>query len=231
MSLGSEMRKHTKPITLWILDGLACLLVAAALVVILFFTPTDIEMGAVQKVFYFHIASGWAGMLSFLVATVSAIIFLAKKQPRWDALSVSSIEVGLVFSIITTISGMIWAKPIWGTWWTWDPRLTTMAIMVLLYAAYFILRSGIENMEKRRDIASVYAIVGFISVPLTFFSIRAYRSIHPLVITSQDGSFLSEKMIPAFIISLVAFSFLFLALLWERTLLESKKAMERGEEK
>jgi heme exporter protein C len=223
------MRKNRKPIGLWILDAAALLLVAAALTVIFLFTPADAEMGAVQKVFYFHVASGWAGMLGFLAATVAAIIFLIKNKNRWDALSVSAIEIGLIFSIITTISGMIWAKPIWGTWWTWDARLTTMAIMVLLYAAYFILRSGIEDLEKRRRIAAVYAIIGFISVPLTFFSIRAYRSIHPLVIGVKGGSFLSTKMVPAFVISLVAFSVLFVCLLWERTRLETHRDLRVGE--
>lgn len=223
------MREKRKPMALWMLDGAAVLLFLAALVVILFFTPADAQMGAVQKLFYFHIASGWAGLLAFCFATTSAVFFLAKNNIRWDAWSVSAIEIGLLFSSIATGSGMIWAKPIWGVWWTWDARLTTMAIMVLLYAAYFILRSGIDDKQKRRRIAAVYAIISFISVPLTFFSIRAYRGIHPLMIGVEGGSFLSEKMMPAFILSLVAFTVLLLCLLWERTQLEIQQQMRKGE--
>lgn len=224
------MTANKKPLALWILDGGALALILVALAVILFFTPADADMGAVQKVFYFHVASAWVGMLGFLVGTAAAIIFLVKGETRRDALSVSAIEIGLVFSLIATAAGMIWAKPIWGTWWTWDARLTTMAIMVLLYAAYFVLRAGIEDKEKRRRIAAVYAIVGFISVPLTFFSIRVYRSIHPLVIGAGAGAFLSPRMVPAFIISLAAFTILFISLLWERTRLEEKLNRGKGEE-
>lgn len=225
------MRAKRKPIALWILDGAAFLLIVAALIVIFFFSPADAQMGAVQKLFYFHIAAGWAGMLAFCFATAAAICYLARNKIRWDALSVSAIEVGLVFSIITTGSGMIWAKPVWGTWWTWDARLTTMAVMALLYAAYFILRSGIEDRQKRRRIASVYAIIGFVSVPLTFFSIRAYRGIHPLVIGVEGESFLSIKMMPAFLLSLAAFTVLLLCLVWERTRLEMYRCLPEGESK
>lgn len=219
------MRTKRKPIALWILDGAAFLLIVAALIVIFFFSPADSQMGVVQKLFYFHIAAGWAGMLAFCLATAAAICYFTRNKIHWDALSVSAIEVGLVFSIITTGSGMIWAKPIWGTWWTWDARLTTMAVMVLLYAAYFILRFGIEDRQKRRRIAAVYAIIGFVSVPLTFFSIRAYRGIHPLVIGVEGESFLSIKMMPAFLLSLAAFTVLLLCLVWERTRLEMYRCL------
>jgi len=213
------MKTDQKPVYLWILDGAAVSLVAAALIVIFIFTPADAVMGAVQKVFYFHVAAGWAGMLGFLVATIAAMLYLTRKDNRWDALSVCAVEIGLLFSLITTFSGMIWARPIWGTWWTWDARLTTMTIMDLLYLAYFILRGGIDDPEKRSRISAAYAIVGFISVPLTFFSIWAYRTIHPVM---SGGSFLSAEMVPAFVISLVAFSVLFVTLLWERLRLERK---------
>ncbi len=211
------MRLNKKPIGLWLLDGVTSLFICAAVLVIFLFTPVDASMGMVQKVFYFHIASGWAGMLALLTGTVAAIMYLVKGKYQSDILSVSSIEVGLLFAVITVVSGMIWARPIWLTWWTWDPRLTTMAIMILLYAAYFILRAGIENPNVKRRIAAVYAVLGSLSVPLTFFSIRAFRSIHPVVIgNGEGGSFLSAKMLPAFSLSLAAFSFLLFDLIWHR---------------
>ena len=123
--------------------------------------------------------------------------------------------------LINIITGSIWARPIWNTWWTWDPRLTTATIMELVYAAYLMLRQGIEDPDRRARFGAVYAIIGFISVPLTFFSIRIYRTIHPVVIGSGDptvsGSFsMTPAMGLTFGISLLAFSILFVSLLWHR---------------
>jgi heme exporter protein C len=175
----------------------------------------------VQKVFYFHVAAGWVGMLGFLAAVVAAVAYLITRKSTWDLVGLGAIEIGLTFMLINIITGAIWARPIWNTWWTWDPRLTTATIMELVYAAYLMLRSGIEDPERRARFGAVYAIVGFISVPLTFFSIRIYRTIHPVVIGSGDptaaGSFsMTPEMGLTFAISLVAFSFLFSSLLWHR---------------
>ena len=136
---------------------------------------------------------------------------------RW----LSAVEIGLTFMLINIITGSIWARPIWNTWWTWDPRLTTATIMELAYAAYLMLRSGIEDPERRARFGAVYAIIAFISVPLTFFSIRIFRTIHPVVVGSNDpgaeGDFnMTAKMTQTFLMSLVAFSFLFVSLLWHR---------------
>ncbi|MEN6410582.1 MAG: cytochrome c biogenesis protein CcsA, partial [Anaerolineaceae bacterium] len=174
-----------KPRLLKILDILSILLLLAAFAMVLFYAPVEAVMGMVQKVFYFHVASAWVGMLSFFVAAVSAGIYLHNRSTHWDILSLSAVEIGMVFSLIAIVSGSIWARPIWNTWWTWDPRLTTVTIMELVYAAYFMLRSGIEEPEKRARISAVYAIVGFISVPLTFLSIRILRTIHPVVVGSS----------------------------------------------
>jgi heme exporter protein C len=178
-------------------------------------------MGAVQKVFYFHVAAGWVGMLSFLVAAVAGVIYLIRKDSRWDLVGVSAVEIGIAFTLINVITGAIWARPIWNTWWTWDPRLTTATIMELVYAAYLMLRAGIEEPERRARFGAVYAIVGFLSVPLTFFSIRLTRSLHPVVIGSNDpsamGTFdMTPKMTQTFMFSLLTFTFLFGSLLWHR---------------
>jgi heme exporter protein C len=185
------------------------------------YAPVEQVMGLVQKVFYFHVSAGWVGMLGFLAAVIAGIAYLATRNPNWDLVGLGAIEIGLTFMLINIISGSIWARPIWNTWWTWDPRLTTATIMELVYAAYLMLRSGIEDPDRRSRFAAVYAIVGFISVPITFFSIRIYRTIHPVVIGSGDPSVSgSFSMTPAmgltFGISLLAFSILFAALLWHR---------------
>jgi heme exporter protein C len=211
----------TQPRALLALDAAALIGVAVATFMVFGYAPLERVMGAVQKVFYFHVAAGWVGMLGFLAAVVAAVAYLTTRKPSWDLVGLGAIEIGLTFMFINIVTGAIWARPIWNTWWTWDPRLTTATIMELVYAAYLMLRSGIEDPERRLRFAAVYAIVGFISVPLTFFSIRIYRTIHPVVIGSGDptatGSFsMTPAMGLTFAVSLVAFSILFASLLWHR---------------
>jgi len=222
-----------KPPLLILLDILCLVLVPAALTLILFFTPVEAVMGPVQKVFYFHVSAAWAGMLSFIIAAAAGCGYLATRRPWWDWLSLSAIEVGLVFGLIAILSGMIWAQPIWNTWWVWDPRLTTTAIMELIYLAYFILRSGLETPEKRARLGAVYAIVGAATVPLTFFSIRLFRTIHPVVIATggEGGSAfnMTPPMLLAFFASLIVFTLLLADLVWHRLRLARLQATHRGE--
>ncbi len=216
---------QSKPRRLFILDILSGVLILLTMLMIFFYAPIEAIMGAVQKVFYFHVSSAWLGMLGFLVAAVVGIIYLRNKRQIWDMIGVSAVELGMVFSFVAIVSGMIWARPIWNTWWTWDPRLTTMTIMELLYIAYLMLRSAVEDPERRARLGAIYVIVAFISVPLTFFSIRFARTIHPVVIGSNDptsqGAFdMTPRMLQTFITSLVVFTVLFADLLWNRVRLE-----------
>jgi heme exporter protein C len=204
-----------------ILDGITIILFITATVRVFFFTPLEAVMGAVQKVFYFHVAAGWVGMLGFLAAAISGGFYLKNHDRKWDIASEAAVEIGMVFMLINIVTGSIWARPIWNAWWTWDPRLTTATIMELIYAAYLILRKGVEEPEKRARFGAVYAIIGFISVPLTFFSIRIFRTIHPVVIGSGDptasGAFsMTPAMSLTFIFSLVVFTFVFVDLFWHR---------------
>ncbi len=208
-----------KPKLLILLDILCLILVPATLALILFFTPTERVMGPVQKVFYFHVSAAWAGMLSFLIAALSGVMYLTTRKMRWDWLILSAVEVGIVFGLIAILSGMIWAQPIWNTWWVWDPRLTTTAIMELIYLAYFILRSSLDTPESRARLGAVYAIISAATVPLTFFSIRLFRTIHPVVIAAgNSGSAfnMSPRMLLAFVSSLLIFTLLLIDLVWHR---------------
>ena len=178
-------------------------------------------MGQVQRVFYFHVAAGWVGMLGFLVAAIAGVAYLRTAKHKWDIVGLSAVEIGMVFALINIVTGSIWARPIWNTWWTWDPRLTTATIMELIYAAYLLLRQGIEDPDRRARFGAVYAIIGFLSVPLTFFSARLFRTIHPIVIgTNQpgaEGAFdMTPLMLQTFLFSLLTFSFIFADLLWHR---------------
>ncbi len=210
-----------QPTTLKILTAVTVLMLAAATLMVILYAPLEAVMGQVQKVFYFHVASGWTGMLGFFVAFVAGIVYLITHKRIWDIVGVAGVEIGLVFMLICIITGSIWARPIWNTWWTWDPRLTTATIMELVYAAYLMLHQGVEDPDRRARFGAVYAIIGFLSVPLTFFSIRIFRTIHPVVIGGGDsdatGSFdMTAKMLQTFMFSLATFSVLFVTLLWHR---------------
>lgn len=210
-----------KPGLLTILDGVTILLLLVAIGMVFFFAPVEAVMGLVQKVFYFHVASAWVGMLGFLVAAVAGVVYLVKGDRKWDILGLAAVEIGLAFTFIATVTGSIWARPIWNTWWTWDPRLTTTTIMLLIYAAYLMLRSGMEDPDRRARFGAVYAIVGFLSVPLTFFSARLFRTIHPVVIGTnqpgaQGGFDMTGDMLLVFFFSLFTFTIIFVDLLWHR---------------
>jgi heme exporter protein C len=199
-----------------------------ALYIVLFWAPQEAIMGDVQRVFYFHVAAGWVGMLAFLVTAIVGGIYLARGEMRWDRVAQASVEIGVVFAFINIVTGAIWARPIWNTWWTWDPRLVTATIMELIYIAYMMLRRGIEDPDRRARFGAVYSIVGFISVPLTFLSIRIFRTIHPIVVGSSDpaalGAFdMNAEMRVAFFFSLFTFTLIYITLLWYRLRLQQQK--------
>ena len=212
---------ESKPRFLTILDGVVAILFVIAVGMVFFYAPLEATMGQVQRVFYFHVATAWVGMLGFLAAAIVGVIYLVRKERRWDTAGLAAIEISLVFFFIAIVSGSIWARPSWGTWWTWDPRLTTATIVELVYAAYLMLRSGIEDPDRRARFGAVYSILGFVSVPLTFASIRLLRTIHPVVIgggsSAAEGEFsMTPKMLQTFLFSLLTFSVIFADLLWHR---------------
>jgi heme exporter protein C len=210
---------ESKPRLLVILDVVTILLFITAVSLVFLYAPLEAIMGQVQRVFYFHVANAWVGMLGFLVAAIAGVAYLRKGDRKWDIVGLAAIEISFVFFGIAIISGSIWARGSWGTWWTWDPRLTTAAICELVYAAYFMLRQGIEDPDRRARFGAVYAILGFISVPLTFLSIRLFRTIHPVVIGNGggEGDFdMTSRMLQTFMFSLFTFSLLFVDLLWHR---------------
>lgn len=206
-------RQQAKPVCLDIISGLAVL---AAFVVVVFLTPLEVVMGAVQKVFYFHVSAAWVGMLGFLAAAVCAGFYLKTRNIKWDIRSEAGVEIGLVFTTIGIVSGSIWARPIWNTWWTWDPRLTTSAIMVLIYLAYLMLRHSLDEPGRRARYSAIYALLGFVSVPLTFLSIRLFRTIHPVILSGETGFNMDAAMLRTFYVSLIAFTILFVDLFWHR---------------
>jgi len=150
--------------------------------------PDDAEQGAIYRVLFFHVPALWAGMLAFFVAFVGSIGYLVKKELHYDYLSVANVEVGLVFSIIGTVMGMIWARPVWGIWWTWDARLTSMFICILLYLAYILLRRAISEPRQRAQFCAIFSIFAFVDIPIVWYSIRWWRTQHPQPIVGEPGA-------------------------------------------
>jgi len=212
---------ESQPTALKVLTVLSAVLFLAALGMVFFYAPLEATMDYVQKIFYFHISTGWVGMLGFLVAAVTGILYLVTHDQKWDILEFSAVEISLIFFSITILAGSIWARPVWNTWWTWDPRLTTAAILELIYVAYLLLRQGIEDPGRRARFGAVYTLVGSLSVPMTFLSIRLFRTIHPVVIgaasSSSPGQFnMTPPMLATMFFCLAAFSVIFITLFWHR---------------
>ena len=210
-----------KPTALLVLDIACLILLAAATYLALVFAPTEAVMGQVQRVFYFHVATAWVGMLGFIAAGVAGIAYLRTQNSKWDIIEFAAVEISLVFFFIAIVLGSIWARPIWNTWWTWDPRLTTAAITELIYVAYFMLRQGIEDPDRRARFGAVYTLLGAVSVPITFMAIRLFRTIHPVVIGNGDpnasgGFSMTADMKMAFFFALFAFTIIFIDLFWNR---------------
>ena len=209
------------PRGLKILAWLAAILVLAGLWMAFFYAPLERVMGEVQRVFYFHVAAGWLGFAGFLGAGVVGVIYLARPEKNWDIWAVALVEVGLVYAFINIVTGSVWARPVWNTWWTWDPRLVTATVMELVYLAYLMLRQGIEEPERRARFGAIYAILASVTVPLAYFSIRIWRTIHPVVIgsgwpTAQGGFDMTMPMLQTMLFALLAFTVLGAAVLWQR---------------
>src|SRR5574338_1558758 len=212
---------QSKPLTLRILDIVSLVVLAISTYLALVFAPKELVMGDVQRVFYFHIGTAWTALIGFILAAVFSVVYLVIKDLKWDRLQVAAIEVSLVFFLITIVLGSIWARPAWNTWWTWDPRLTTAAVTELIYVAYFMLRQGIDDPDKRARFGAVYALIGGLSAPITFFAIRLFRTIHPVVVgganaEAQGGFAMTADMRVAFFFALFAFTVIFVDLFWNR---------------
>ncbi len=200
---------------------LTYVLMLLALYTIFIYAPVEKTMGVIQKIFYIHVPSAFLAYLAFFITFIASIIYLYRKDPKWDTVAHCAVETGVIFCTIVLITGPIWARPIWNVWWTWDPRLTTTLILWFTYVAYLMLRRSVKE-NRRANLAAVFGIIGFINVPITFFSIRLWRTIHPVVITSQ-GLNMSGPMKFSLIITFIAFCFLFFALLISRIRLERLK--------
>ena len=180
--------------------------------------PTDAILGHVQRVFYFHVPIAVMSFLAFFLVFVASIVYLVTRSPTWDRLAQASAEVGVVFVTLALITGVIWARPVWGTWWTWEPRLTTTLILWLIYVAYLMVRAYAANPTQGARYSAVVGIVGFVDVPIVYYSVIWWRSIHPSPLVgplAQQGA-LEGTMAAVLLFSFITFLILFVCLVAQR---------------
>jgi heme exporter protein C len=190
----SQVAKRTTILrTLTIITVLA---VAFGAYLALGYVGTDVAQGEVQRIFYFHVPAFAGAFVAFGATVVAGGLYLYTRNVKWDTLALAGVEVGLTLGLMNLVTGMVWSRPIWNTWWTWDPRLTSAAITILTYAAYLMLRNGIENPDQRRLFAAVYGILAMSTVIITLMIPRIRPdTIHPVVIgpspqnTDAKGAF------------------------------------------
>ena len=190
-----------------ILGSVAILLVIAAAYAAFFIAPEERTMGLIQRIFYFHAASAWAGFTAFFLCFMreSALRLEASTRNTIGSAVSSAAEVGLAFTTVVLITGPLWARPVWGIWWTWDARLTSTFVLWVLYVSYLLLRTLVEEPDRRALLSSLFGIFAFLDVPLVFFAIRWWRTQHPQpVIMGGQGSGLDPTMKSVFFFSALA---------------------------
>src|SRR6202045_2733035 len=210
-------------------------LVGAAAYGSFFVAPTERTMGPIQRIFYLHVSSAWTGLTAFFICFLANILYVIRRQPQWDWLSVSAAEVGVVFTCVVLVSGPIWAHPVWGIWWTWDWRLTSTLILWLLYMCFLLLRTLVEEPERRALFSALFGIFAFLDVPLVFGSIRWWRTQHPQpVVMGGPGSGMEPPMYKVLFFSWFAMLGLMTLLLRQRYKLEAMRGdveiVQRGME-
>ncbi len=200
--------------------ALTYIVMVLALGGVFLYVPTEKVQGAVQRIFYFHVSSALTMFVAFFVVFLASILYLWKRAAWWDSVAASAAELGVFFCTLVLITGPIWARPIWGSWWTWDPTLTLTLVLWLIYVAYLMLRAEAQD-DRRMRLAAILGIIGFVDVPLIRWSVEKWRTLHPKPVVIQEGGTtgLPPSMMLTFLVCLVACLLLFFFLLRERVVL------------
>ena len=204
-----------------ILAVLTALMLVYAVYQALVVAPTERTMGDVQRIFYYHVPSAWTAFLLFFVNLVASVVYLVKRNPKVDALAMVSAEVGVVFCTVVLVTGPIWARPVWGIWWTWDVRLTSTLVLWLIYVSYLLLRRFSDSAQAP-VLAAVLAVFGALDIPLVYFSIWFFRTQHPQPVIGGGGS-IDPRMWRVLLINWMAFLCFALLMGWSRYRLESMR--------
>jgi heme exporter protein C len=192
----------------------AAVFLAGGVLLAFLYAPTDSStMGFSQKIFYFHAPISETALLAFSIAFVAAIAYLRTRAAKYDRLGLVCVRLGLLFSVLVMATGMIWGKAAWGTWWDWEPRLTTFLLVCFLYTAYFVLRQSVEDESRRATFAALFAIVAFVDVPITFFATRFMpANMHPVVF-HVTGASMDHSMLLSFLVSMIGMTILLIAMI------------------
>jgi len=202
--------------TRW-LGWLAVLALVAGLAMGFGYAPKDAVQGNVQRIMYVHVPSILTAYLAFALVLIASLGFLFTQRPAWDRLAHSAGEIGVIFTGLTLVSGSIWGKPTWGTWWTWDARLTSTAILFLIYVGYLLLRGMVEDRERGARYAAVVGILGAVNIPIVHFSVLWWRTLHqPPTILSPERAPISSAIALALLVNWVGFTLLFAYFLSKR---------------
>ena len=189
------------------------LLITFVVISVFLMPPPQKELGDISRIFFFHVPVAWVTVLAFLVAMVNSVLYLSRKDPVYDLQAAISSQLGFLFAILATISGAIFAKNAWGSYWNWDPRETSVFILLLIYGAYLALRSAIEAEDRKANLSAVYSILAFITVPFLVFVVpRVFQSLHPTdsIVNSQIKIQMPPLVLLIFLSSLMGFSLLFI---------------------
>lgn len=190
-----------------VLAVIALLALGVSAVLSLVVAPPDAVQGEVQRLMYVHVPAAWLAYLSFFMVFIASIAYLRTKRIRWDRLAEASAEIGVLFTALAIALGMLWGNPVWGTWWTWDPRLTTTAVLLLIYVGYLSIRRISDNPARRARWAAVVGIVGFIDVPIVHLSVVWWRSLHQgSTVFRLGGPQIEGTMLLALLVGVAAFT-------------------------
>jgi heme exporter protein C len=195
----------------------AALAVAAVYVRVIWFTPAEATQGLAQKIYYLHLPAALNAYIAFAVVAVTSVVYLWLRDPRADRVAESSAEVGLLFTTVVLTTGPIWGKPIWGTWWTWDARLTLTLFLWFIYAGYLVLRGAIPEPEMRARYSAVLGILGALLIPFIHMSVYLFRTLHPMpIVLKPERPSLPPEMLRTLLFSFGAFFLVYVALLRAR---------------
>ncbi len=205
-------RPQRLPLVSLLLGALTMVGMLASIWLIFFYAPMDAIEQDAQRIFYIHVPSAWIGMLAFTITAIAGIVYLVRSDERWDWLARASAEIGAVFLSIALVTGSLWGKPIWGTWWTWDPKLTATLVLWFMFIAYLMLRSYMGRTHAGARAGAVLAIVGVIDVPIIYEATTWWRTLHPSAEIGQQGA-LPSSVVLTVMVALVTFTLLYSLLL------------------
>ena len=199
------------------LTGIGLLLLGGVYVRALVFTPVELHQGPAQKIFYLHVPAAWSAMLAMGIVGLSSILFLLVRDARYDRFAAASAEVGTVFACVMLTTGPLWAKPVWGTWWTWDARLTLTLMLFFLFIGYQLLRGAVTDPALRARYAAVVGICGLVLLPFIHLSVYLFRTLHPQpIVLKPSAPSAPPEMVTTLLLSLGVFMLLYVGFVLQR---------------